>query len=491
MTERGLDHLYFSIVGASTPAGVIGVDNDLPWQRKLTKDLKRFKKITDNGILIMGYRTAESLRTPILKNRISIVLTTRLNVTDSTSPITSKCNRNELPDLHFSNSLENALTLARELLMKRKYVGDGSDKIFVIGGRKLFDEAILHSRCRHIYWTRVYKEYAGDGLCKVTNQIDNSVFDLVKLHNIEISETIPYQFFDYERRHEEYQVIKILHRLLNSGVHKTDRTGTGTHSIFGTQMRFSLANGFIPILTTKRVFFKTVVAELLWMISGSTDADKLKQQGVHIWEKDTSRETLDKRGFKTRREGDIGPGYGFQMRHFGAKYTDCSADYSGAGVDQLTHIINTIKTDPHSRRIILNLWNPVDIPNSTLPPCHILAQFYVIPDHPKGKLCCQMYQRSVDFFLGFPYNIAFYSLLTHMIAMVCDLEAGEFIHCGGDVHLYKNHFEQAQIQVSRLPKQFPIIKLLNKRNNLNEFETTDFELSDYDPHPAIKGDISV
>lgn len=228
------------------------------------------------------------------------------------------------------------------------------------------------------------------------------------------------------------------------GKERIDRTNVGTLSIFGAQMRFDLRNDAFPLLTTKRVFWRGVVEELLWFIKGSTNAKELQEKNVHIWDANSSREFLDQCGFMDRKEGDLGPVYGFQWRHFGADYKSCDESYVGQGVDQLNEVIKRIRTNPTDRRIIMSAWNVADLPKMVLPPCHCFVQFYVADD----ELSCQLYQRSADMGLGVPFNIASYSLLTYMIAHVTGLKPGDFIHTLGDAHVYKNHIEPLKEQVS-------------------------------------------
>lgn len=227
------------------------------------------------------------------------------------------------------------------------------------------------------------------------------------------------------------------------GKKRSDRTGVGTVSIFGAQMRFDLRNDVFPLLTTKRVFWRAVLEELLWFIKGSTNAKDLQDKNIHIWDGNSTREFLDKNGFHDREEGDLGPIYGFQWRHFGAEYKTCHDDYTGQGIDQLNEVINRIRTNPNDRRIIMSAWNVADIPKMALPPCHCFVQFYVAD----GELSCQLYQRSADMGLGVPFNIASYALLTCMIAHVTGLKPGDFIHTIGDAHVYLNHIEPLKQQV--------------------------------------------
>jgi len=262
------------------------------------------------------------------------------------------------------------------------------------------------------------------------------------------------------------QYLNLLQHILENGAKKTDRTGTGTISCFGYQMRFDLQEGF-PLVTTKKLHLKSIIHELLWFLKGQTNIAYLKQNGVRIWD-----EWADE-------NGELGPVYGKQWR-----------SWEGAGgetIDQVTDVINQIKKNPDSRRLIVSAWNVDDLPKMALMPCHVLFQFYVA----EGKLSCQLYQRSADVFLGVPFNIASYSLLTMMIAQVCDLEPGEFIHTFGDVHIYNNHLEQVNLQLSREPFPLPIMKLNPAVKNIFDFRFEDFTLENYQFHPPIKAPVAV
>lgn len=251
-------------------------------------------------------------------------------------------------------------------------------------------------------------------------------------------------------------------------------------------MRFNLRDQF-PLLTTKRVFWRGVAEELLWFIKGSTDARLLQNKNIRIWDGNSTREFLDGMGFKDREEGDLGPVYGFQWRHFGAKYTDCHGNYDGQGIDQLKEVIERIKKNPTDRRIIMSAWNPVDIPQMALPPCHCLAQFYVS----NGELSCMLYQRSADMGLGVPFNIASYALLTYMIAHITNLKPGDFVHTLGDTHVYLNHVEPLKEQLERTPRPFPKLVFKRKVENIDDFTFDDFEIQDYKPYPSIKMEMAV
>ncbi|XP_043223338.1 thymidylate synthase-like [Amphibalanus amphitrite] len=289
------------------------------------------------------------------------------------------------------------------------------------------------------------------------------------------------------QRHDEDQYLDLIRRIMETGVRRPDRTGTGTLALFGAQMRFSLRDGQFPLLTTKRVFWRGVAEELLWFIRGSTDARELQKRGIHIWDGNSSREFLDKSGFTDREEGDLGPVYGFQWRHCGAEYRGMDADYTGQGVDQLANLIHDIKTNPTSRRLLMCAWNVVDVPKMALPPCHCLVQFFVAD----GELSCQLYQRSCDMGLGVPFNIASYALLTCMIAHVTGLKPGEFVHSTGDTHVYLNHVEPLKEQLQRQPRPFPRLRIARAVQNIEDFTMDDFVLEGYDPHKKIHMDMAV
>tara|TARA_B100001175_G_scaffold285092_1_gene265938 strand:+ start:390 stop:1214 length:825 start_codon:yes stop_codon:yes gene_type:complete len=272
------------------------------------------------------------------------------------------------------------------------------------------------------------------------------------------------------------QYLDLVKHVLEKGELKEDRTGTGTKSVFGYQMRFDLSEGF-PMVTTKKLHLKSIIYELLWFLKGDTNIKYLKDNGVNIW---NAWADLN---------GDLGPVYGFQWRN-----------WNNDGIDQISNLINDLKNNPSSRRHLISAWNPSVLPDTSksfeinvangkaaLPPCHAFFQFHVI----NGKLSCQLYQRSADIFLGVPFNIASYSLLTLMIAQVCNLRAGDFIHTFGDAHIYTNHFEQMKLQLSREPRKLPIIKIKKEVKNIFDFKFEDFILENYDPHPHIKGKVAV
>lgn len=276
--------------------------------------------------------------------------------------------------------------------------------------------------------------------------------------------------------------LDLLQHILDNGGDKGDRTGTGTRSVFGHQMRFDLSQGF-PLLTTKKVHFRSIVIELLWFLKGDTNVQYLKDNKVRIWDEWATAEQTARFG---RPEGELGPVYGHQWRNFGAT-SKSDGTYQADGFDQIKWLVNEIKTNPNSRRLIVSGWNPQEANQVALPPCHTLFQFFV---H-NGKLSCQLYQRSADVFLGVPFNIASYALLTHMIAQVCDLQVGDFVWTGGDTHLYSNHFEQAKLQLSREPLPLCQLKLNPNIRNLFDFTFDDIAIENYESHEGIKAQVAV
>ncbi|KAF2141821.1 uncharacterized protein K452DRAFT_351308 [Aplosporella prunicola CBS 121167] len=319
-------------------------------------------------------------------------------------------------------------------------------------------------------------------------------------------------------RHEEHQYLDLIRSILSHGEHRPDRTGTGTYSLFAPpQLRFSLSRPspdpsqppipILPLLTTKRVFVRAVIGELLWFIAGSTSSKPLSDAGIKIWEGNGSRSYLDSVGLGHRAEGDLGPVYGFQWRHFGAAYVDAATDYAGQGVDQLAEVLHKLKHKPFDRRIVLSAWNPADLPHMALPPCHMFAQFYVSypaakrgvdgqepPDghRGRGRLDCVLYQRSCDMGLGVPFNIASYALLTHMLAHAADLTPGTFVHTMGDAHVYADHVEALKVQLGREPREFPELRIKRPSGgSVDGWKVEDFEIVGYEPHGGIKMKMSV
>ncbi|XAR72795.1 Dihydrofolate reductase [Bertholletia excelsa] len=504
----------YQVVVAATKDLGIGKDGSLPW--RLPSDLKFFHDVTSitsdpvkKNAVIMGRKTWESIpveRRP-LPGRLNVVLTRSGSFDIATAENVVIC-----------GSMSSAL----ELLAASPYCLS-IEKVFVIGGGQILREAlnapqcdaihiteietsiecdtfipsidtslfqpwyssfpVLENNIRYSFNTYVRVRYSAAESATLTNSmINDTVLDYAKFELKEFS-FLPKMILE---KHEEYLYLRLVQDIISNGISKDDRTGTGTLSKFGCQMRFNLRKSY-PLLTTKKVFWRGVVEELLWFISGSTNAKLLQEKGIHIWDGNASREYLDSVGLVDREEGDLGPIYGFQWRHFGARYTDMHADYTGQGFDQLLDVINKIKNNPHDRRIILSAWNPSDLKLMALPPCHMFAQFYVA----NGELSCQMYQRSADLGLGVPFNIASYALLTCIIAHICDLVPGDFVHVIGDTHVYRNHVRPLQQQLQKLPKPFPILMINPQKKDIDSFVAADFKLIGYDPHQKIEMTMAV
>ena len=455
--------------------------------------------------VVMGRRTWESLpeRFRPLPGRLNVVLS-------------RSAGKLALPDAVVqSDSLEGALRTLAEPAHAASV-----ESVFVIGGGEVYREALAHPLCDAVHLTEVGgRDFDCDTF--LPGPIDTDTFSLWRQSPPKRERGVgcTTSFLTYVRKpaplaptsasgangengaakapapavapqplprsvlreHEEYQYLDLIKEIIEEGVERSDRTGTGTLSVFGRQMRFNLRRGQLPLLTTKRVFWRGVAEELLWFVKGSTNAKELSQRGVKIWDGNGSREFLDSRGLTEREEMDLGPVYGFQWRHFGAEYSDMHADYAGQGVDQLAEVVEKIKNNPTDRRIVLTAWNPAALAKMALPPCHMFAQFYVA----NGELSCQMYQRSCDMGLGVPFNIASYSLLTVMLAQVCGLKPGEFVHTLGDAHVYLNHVDPLLEQLQNEPRPFPTLRINPDVKDIDGFSMEDFTLEGYKPHKTI------
>ncbi|KAH6788278.1 thymidylate synthase 1 [Perilla frutescens var. frutescens] len=516
---KTVSHRTYQVVVAATHDMGIGKDGKLPW--RLPGDLKYFKDITMNTLdpnkknaVMMGRKTWESIPPQFrpLPGRLNVVLTRSRNSSVA----------NDAQNVVLCGSVLSALKLLAEPPYSLSI-----EKVFLIGGGQILREALNAEECDAIHITEIRSHVECDTFIP---PIDTSVYQpwyssfpieengirycfstYVRLkasaskaavsghdmicegNNASHSQPIKPKLSDFTflpkiifEKHEEFLYLSLVRDILSNGNKKDDRTGTGTISKFGCQMRFNLRKSF-PLLTTKRVFWRGVVEELLWFISGSTNAKILQDKGIHIWDGNASREYLDSIGLTDREKGDLGPVYGFQWRHFGARYTNMHADYTGQGFDQLLDVIDKVKNKPDDRRIILSAWNPSDLKLMALPPCHMFAQFYVAD----GELSCQMYQRSADMGLGVPFNIASYALLTCMVAHVCDLVPGDFVHVIGDAHVYRTHISPLQDQLKKLPRPFPILKINPQKKDIDSFVAADFELINYEPHQKIEMKMAV
>tara|TARA_B100000073_G_scaffold191213_1_gene158273 strand:- start:89 stop:2020 length:1932 start_codon:yes stop_codon:yes gene_type:complete len=511
----------FQVVVAADELGGVGKNGALPW--KLSKEMKHFKSLTSDAsepmtqnAVIMGRKTWESIPEKFrpLPGRLNVVLSASGQVYEKSNKENggrdndAKC----LPEGVLARaSIEEAL----ETLSNGEYK-DIIEKVFVIGGAKVYEEALKSEQCEAVHLTEVKppagkdpKEYFAsdafiplpldsekfrlysssklvkDGECSYTTLTYVAQSGPPGKFRVEAEKILPQKILK-EQKHEEMQYLELIKEIIEEGNVKGDRTGTGTISKFGCSMRYDLRRSF-PLLTSKRVFWRGVAEELLWFVKGSTNANELKEKGVGIWDGNGSREYLDSIGLSHREVNDLGPVYGFQWRHFNAEYTDMHADYTGKGVDQLAEVIHKIKNNPNDRRILLTAWNPAALKEMALPPCHMFCQFYVA----NGELSCQMYQRSCDMGLGVPFNIASYSLLTCMIAQVCDLKPGDFVHVLGDAHVYANHVEPLKTQLKNEPRPFPQLKINPDVKDIDGFKFEDFEIIGYDPCPKIEMKMAV
>lgn len=477
--------MKFSIIAAVHGATLgIGRENKLAWF--IREDMKFFTNTTTEtnyqdkqNVVLMGRNTWQSIEEKHrpLNNRINVVISKTLTLEDVPSNV----------------YVCPTFDLAMEYCDLRQ---DEIDKVFVIGGEMVYNDAIIHKDCLRLYLTKVrtLRISENDEHFDTFFPRYKYMFDLYHQSDEKKTNEYAYTFQVWIKQSRirrcltatwseaDYEYFRLIEHVFQNGQVRDDRTGTGTISTFGYEMKFNLENQIIPLLSTKRVYWHGVVAELLWFLRGQTDAKILMDQKVNIWKGNGTREYLDSIGLTHYREYDLGKVYGFQWRHHGAEYKTCDTDYTGQGVDQIQQIIETIKTNPTSRRIILCAWNPSDLKEMALPPCHVMCQFYV---HTETKqLSCKMYQRSGDVGLGVPFNIASYSLLTHIIAKLCGLTAKYFIHTLGDVHIYKTHIQALQKQLRRtVPMDsHPTLQLrFDAEKNIDDIVEEDIVLKNYHP----------
>ena len=464
--------MKFSVIVAYDSNYGIGFNNEIQWN--VSEDMEHFSRTTQGGpestnAVIMGRKTWESIppKTRPLKNRLNVVLS-----------------RSEgfIPEqgvLKF-HSVEACI---KGLSKDHKYL----DEVFVIGGSEIYCQFLDSPVITTVYTTEIHstREFRADRYFPTIEgftQMESSTI------TTSAYSSTGYRFVKYERENaEEGQYLDMCNNIIDLGYPKSDRTGTGTFSTFGRTMRFSLRGGNMPLMTTKRVFWRGVVEELLFFVSGKTDTNILSDKGVNIWKGNTSRDFLDTRGLTNYKESTMGPMYGFQWRHWGAEYKGSSSDYTGKGIDQLQKCIDMIKNDPNSRRIIMSAWNVADLPKGVLPPCHYSVQFACYGD----ELSMIVTMRSVDIGLGFPFNVASYSLLLHMIAQITNKNPGDIVFNTGDTHVYFNHVEGLKEQISRVPRGFPMINLNGSVNRIDDFKASDIELVEYYPYPTIKMDMAI
>jgi len=468
--------MNFNLIVATDLNGGIGKNNQIPWHYK--EDMQYFKSVTTDtssinkiNAVIMGRNTWDSLpeKYKPLPNRINVILSRQFKNSNTE-------NEYWLRDF----------TEIKPLLENLKNI----ETAWIIGGSSIYSKALEFFDISFIYHTIIFKKFNCDKYFQFERQkfLEYKNTEFITKKNTVIHFNI-YKKITSPKNKGENEYLSLVKNILENGTIRKDRTGVGTLSIFGTQMRFDISNS-IPLLTTKKVFFRGVVEELLWFLRGQTNVRSLQEKRVKIWDGNSTPEYLESVGLSHLKNGDLGPVYGFQWRNFGAKYIDGKTDYSGCGVDQVRNIIDKIKNNPNSRRIILSAWNPVDLNAMALPPCHIMYQFYVSD----GKLSCHMYQRSGDVGLGVPFNIASTSVLTYLLAKVCDLKPGEVVHSLGDAHIYSNHVECMKKQLEREPYTFPqleISKDIHSIEDIEKLEYTDFNLHNYKYHPTIRMKMAV
>ena len=475
--------VLLNLVVSINQNNLIGINNDLLIKSK--EDLKNFYKITtqhypegNKNIVIMGYNTWLSLppsKRP-LKNRMNIVLTQN-----------RRDHIEENENLKVLDSLFNAIDWCNT---------NGTGRVFIIGGESIYEQCYLQhqNKINTIYLTKFIDDTNSHNGKFFPIEVLNKMTLLKESSRNEECEVLSegkyikkelktiYKTFqnNFMINVEENNYLNLLKKIINEG-NLTQTRNSFTLNTFGERMIFDMNNGF-PLLTTKKMGYKTILRELLWFIRGSTSNQELIDKNVHIWAQNSSRGFLDSRGLDYE-EGDLGPVYGFQWRHSGAEYVNCHTDYTGLGVDQLKNVIHLIKTDPHSRRIIMNAWNPSDLDKMALPPCHVMCQFYVNSED--KTLDCQLYQRSGDMFLGVPFNIASYSFLLHIIANMTGYNPGRLIHILGDTHIYNEHIDQVNEQLERLPGKFPELVIKEKITDIDYIEESIFELQNYKSYDKI------
>lgn len=443
-----------NMIAALDAANGIGKDGTIPWNHK--EDLRFFKKMTKGKTLIVGRKTYETLPESLINDPYrSFIVVSRLS------------------GENYSSSLEDAL----------EYAMTQPNDVFIIGGSKLYTSALALKTLEFdkIYLTRIDHVYE----CDTHLEMDLFDYKLVKKEKIDFEHNSWIE--TYVPQNDEQDYLDLMMHIKTYGTKRDDRTGTGVISSFGHQLKFSLRNNVIPLLTTKRTFWKGIAEELLWFIRGDTNSNYLKDRNIHIWDLNTTREFLDAKSL-SHDEGSIGPGYGFQWRHWNATYETMYSDYTDKGIDQLDSIIKKIKETPTDRRLVMSAWNPEQIDQMALPPCHIMCQFYVHTN--TQELSLHMYQRSADMFLGVPFNIASYGLLCHIVAKCCDLKPRELTMSFGDAHIYTNHVKQVSEQCNRQAIEFPTLNILTKRDNISDYVIGDLQLENYNPLPGIKAQMS-
>jgi len=471
---------HFSIIYAVGRNGEFGYKNSLPWP-SIKEDMENFQQITDKNIIIMGRCTYESIGKP-LPNRTTIVITKTKEIVNG---------------ILYAENLDAALELSKKIIMKGE-----AKNTFVIGGVSLIKEAMCKKELEYVYRTLVIGKQCFQADKYIYDDFELKLFTLLENRCLNTSNIFCRQnnivihlekYIHKDSDHPENSYLELASKIITKGVKSSNRTGIDTLSLWGEKLEIDMSKGF-PLLTSKKVYFKGVAVELLWFLSGKTDTTILEKQGVNIWKPNTSRDFLNKRGLTGYKEGELGPGYGFQWRHFGAKYIpNKQLEIGEEGVDQILWVINAInivKNDPSnelSRRLLVNTWNPLDLNKMALVPCHYSFQFQVRD----GFLNCLVTLRSNDFFLGDPFNIASYSLLCYMIGYLTGLKPGKLVFSIADAHIYSNHIEQVKEQLSRPMRKWPTLEIVGSPANIDSFTMDNFKIVDYFPHTAITAVMAV
>jgi len=458
----------FFIILCSDSMNGIGKNNTLPWKNKIDMDFFQIKTI--HNIVIMGKNTYLSLPNGYLKDRINIVISSSLSL---------KKEKN----IFVKSSLDEALEYC---FFNYKF-----KKIFVIGGAILYKEALQHPNLKSIYWNVLLKELNYD--CDTFFPISLKECLHKFKYNNKIENEIQFYKFYIERDEQKY--LDLLKKIYEKGDERQTRNAI-TKSLFGEKLEFDLSNNIFPLLTTKKMFLRGIFEELIWFLKGDTDSKLLEEKKVNIWKKNSSKQFLESMNLDYE-EGDIGNMYGFQWNHFGAEYVGCQENYDGKGFNQIEYCLDLLKTDKFSRRIIMTTYSPSEANKGVLYPCHgLIVQWYVKEVNKINYLSCHMYQRSADAFLGVPFNISSYSLLTYLFCEIlnndnfdCKFKPDKLIISFGDIHIYENHYEQIKEQIKRKPYPFPKIFIKNKNSKLQNFEWKDIEIQNYKYHEKINADM--
>ena len=473
----------------------IGFQGEIPWNLK--SELSYFKEITSknvsniHNVVIMGRKTWESLPKKPLPKRINIVISRNKDKEFIRSV-----------EKHDNTFVRDNLNASIDTFITLKNVNNINNikyNVFIIGGEEIYKSALESKFCKKIFITEVYKEFDCDTFFP---KIDKEEFSLINVSEFKEEDGIYYRHKIYKNNkyitdlseiwinNEEMQYLNTMKQIINEGIETIDRTNVGTLSIFGQHYKYDLSDTF-PALTTKRIFLRGIFEELMLYLTGKTDNGILNEKKIHIWDGNTTREFLDKRGLSHYPVGDMGETYGFNFRHFGAKYIDCKQDYTGQGTDQLSNVFHLFKNDPNSRRIIINLWNGATLNNAALPACLCMYQFYV--NTRDQKLDLQIYIRSSDFFLANNWNACTGALLVHMICNLedIDLTPGILTVNTGDTHIYKSHIKQVKENLDRTPKPFPKLTINNKKKSLIDYKYEDLNFIDYTPDKNISAPMAV